>query len=323
MVALMSEYKVPAAGETDSGKPDVQSEGASTDFDTATPTTNSLLMSSFAKAAPPPADSSQPVPIQSSQAQRDLNKVLNSPSSATQMNALGKGESAERVAGRAATYNQLSQNTTAKVKDLQTKAASADTSQSQSAGKGFMARQAFGLAAVGIAGVIGGAPAAQLTAIATAIPDAAAAVSIIGRGFGQDKGASYFASTNKKGESIGYGASSSVSALASAQPAMSSQTDRFIANLTRIPGGGIVDPPRAALTSDALNGFEKGPKVKLEDTPTFMALAGMRANVQMAASSIGLNSKALGIDKDPAAQHEMKMPILIAAGPSIKTFASV
>ncbi|QQG36350.1 MAG: hypothetical protein HYS17_00730 [Micavibrio aeruginosavorus] len=216
--------------------------------------------------------------------------------------ALSAGSSMQAGAARQESAQKAATKLAGEATKLQKIATGADQPQAKpEAGPGGkMAGVAIGqglnmMAAAG-ATVIAGPAAGAAVATAGMAYDVVKAFS------GQSDGPSYFASKDSKGQTMGYGSSSSSAPQAEAAPAQNSVGNGFNRFMSRMPGERSIDNGSIETASDGLRGIEKAPKLDmkpLEMTPAAKALAGIFRNGREAAGGEGPNADKERLDFKP------------------------
>lgn len=237
--------------------------------------------------------------------------------------ALSKGSSVEGAMTRAGDAQKLATNFAVQAGDLAKKAGVNQLPSNGPSLTGAAVKQGIGLAvAAGATALAGPAAGAGVAAASFAID--AVKLAATGRGWGQDQGASSFTSpsSSKKGDTPGYSSASSVSATpVTMQGQPSANADSFMAKMSRIPGEkSPVDLGRVETTGSDLSGFDKAPKLNLQDTVAARAITGMTINAREVVASNGVDPKAKGLDKGP----EFDIPALkMKTAPMPQGFASI
>ena len=291
-------------------------------FDTA-PKPDLLQTIQRQVVAPQDAGTQPSASQQQSQAKQQLQDLVSKAPSGVGP-ALSKGSSVDGAMTRAADAQKLATNYAAQAGDLAKKAGVNELPSGGSSLASGALKQGIGLAvAAGATAIAGPAAGAGVAAASFAID--AVKLAATGRGWGQDQGASSFTSpsSSKKGDTLGYSSASSVSATpVTMQPQQpSANADSFMAKMSNIPGEkSPVDFGRVETTGADLNGFEKGPKLNLQDTVAAKAITGMTINAREVVASNGVDPKAKGLDKGP----DFEIPALkIKAAPMPQGFATV
>lgn len=217
--------------------------------------------------------------------------------------ALSAGSSAQAGGARQESAQKAATKLASEAAKLQKVAAGADQPQAkQDAGPGGK------VAGVAIGQGLNMALAAGATVVAG--PAVGAAVATAGLAYdvakvfsGQSDGPSYFASKDSKGQTVGYGASSSSSPQTESAPGQNSTSNNFNRFMSRVPGERTIDGGSIETASDGLRGIEKAPKLDmkpLETTPAAKALAGIFRNGRDAAGgSEGPSADKEGLDFKP------------------------
>lgn len=325
MVALRSTFdKARSYGDT---LPEQGVDLASNDpvYDTA-PKPDLLQTIQRQVAAPQDAGTQPTASEQQVQAKQQLQDLVSRAPSGVGP-ALSKGTSVDGAMTRAGDAQKLATNFAVQAGDLAKKAGVNQLPSGPSGGSsltGTALKQGVGLVvAAGATALAGPAAGAGVAAASFAID--AVKLAATGRGWGQDQGSSNFtaSSSSKKGDTPGYNAASSVSAtpvtMQAQQP--SANADSFMSKMSRIPGEkSPVDLGRVETTGSDLSGFDKAPKLNLQDTVAAKAITGMTVNAREVVASNGVDPKLKGLDKGP----DFEIPALkIKAAPMPQGFASI
>lgn len=274
-------------------------------------------------AAPQDAGTQPSASEQQAQAKQQLQDLVSKAPSGIG-SALSKGSSVEGAMTRAGDAQKLATNFAVQAGDLAKKAGVNQLPSSGPSLTGAAVKQGVGLVvAAGVTALAGPAAGAGVAAASFTID--AVKLAATGRGWGQDQGASSFTSpsSSKKGDTPGYSSASSVSAtpvtMQAQQP--SANADSFMAKMSRVPGEkSPVDLGRVETTGADLNGFDKAPKLNLQDTVAAKAITGMTINAREVVASNGVDPKLKGLDKGP----DFEIPALkIKAAPMPQGFASI